>query len=67
MLRVVLDEETGVYDARSDALHSFGDAVMEALVSGRGPLGPIGCFGLFFGMLVRETAFSPVENERVIQ
>lgn len=55
MMRVVLDEETGTYDARSDALYSFGDAVMEALVSGKGPLGPIGCFGLFFGILVRET------------
>ena len=53
MLRVVLDEETGIYDKRSDALYSFGDAVMEALVSGKGPLGPIGVFGLFFGILVR--------------
>ena len=55
MLRVVLDEETGIYDTRSDALYSFGDAVMEALVSGKGPLGPIGVFGLFFGILVRES------------
>lgn len=62
MLRVVLDEESGIYDARSDALSSFGDAVMEALVSGKGPLGPIGCFGLFFGILVRETAFNHVES-----
>lgn len=52
MLRVVLDEETGIYDRRPDALYSFGDAVMEAWVSGRGPLGPIGCFGLWFGILV---------------
>ncbi|CAM9221372.1 unnamed protein product [Hapterophycus canaliculatus] len=51
MLRVVLDEETGVYDRRPDALYSFGDAVMEAWVSGRGPLGPVGCFGLWFGIL----------------
>lgn len=52
MLRLVFDEETGNFDTRSDALYSFGDAVMEAWVSGNGPLGPIGCYGLWFGLLV---------------
>ncbi|CAM9325405.1 unnamed protein product, partial [Ectocarpus sp. 12 AP-2014] len=51
VLRVVLDEETGIYETRSDALYSFGEAVMEAWVSGKGPLGPIGCFGLWFGIM----------------
>lgn len=63
MLRVVLDEETGIYDARSDALYSFGDTVMEALVSGKGPLGPIGCFGLFYGILVRKISFNVSSNK----
>lgn len=58
MLRLILDEETGVFNMRSDALYSFGDAVMEAWVSGKGPLGPIGCFGLWFGLLVSAIARS---------
>lgn len=50
---MVLNEETQAYETRQDALYRFGDALMEAFVSGRGPLGPIGVFGLWFGILVR--------------
>lgn len=52
-LRVVLDESSQSYVPRSDALYSFGDAFTEAFVCGRGPLGPAGFFGLWFGIMVR--------------
>lgn len=49
---MVLDENSQSYEPRSDALYSFGDTVMEAFVCGRGPLGPLGFFGLWFGIMV---------------
>lgn len=50
---MVVNEETQHPEVRSDALYSFSDAFMEAFVSGKGPLGPVGCYGLWFGILVR--------------
>lgn len=58
-LRVVLDEETQSTKTRWDALYSFGDAFMEAFVSGKGPLGPVGIFGLWFGILVGAAIAQP--------
>lgn len=52
-LRVVVDEETQTDRPRSDARYSLWDAFMEALVSGNGPFGPVGFFGLWYRILVR--------------
>ena len=54
-LRMILEEETQSYRRRYDALYSLDDAVLEAFVSGKGPFGPIGLYGLWFGILVNTT------------
>lgn len=51
-LHVVLDEETQEYRPRSDALFTVWDAFVEAIITGAGPLGPLGMFGLWYGLLV---------------
>lgn len=52
---MVLDEKNRSDKIRFDALYTLGDAIMEAFVSGKGPLGPIGLYGLWFKILVRIT------------